>query len=276
MPLVVAVAKSESIKEGADTWYYRCSSTAKSVTAAVTREETENGNTLLRTLPKKVRHDIKRKLAIYKRRGVTAKTRHSDHLSLRRDIPVLIDHERRAVRGTSDTVAGEFVKRFLVLFLCTDGYVDRYYVPSDIDKGDGEKNLAALSLFVGQGSVLHCFMYFCMEKEAQSGIWHYHHARMMLRLLVASRLCSANCADDGGDSNGSGGVPSEHSSLLSNDKGGRGRPRRYECVNFHVHQDYAKRMMGLEAAPCENNGFLYPFEFFHEPPGEVVNVILDF
>jgi len=137
MPLVMQVAKSEAIKEKTDTWYVSTDD----------MPVTHNAEELLDSFPKRARREIKRKLKNYETRGIRTTTEHSDYLSLNKDMPVLMDHERKVVRGTDKSFVEEFIKRFLVIFLSTDGYIDRYYGP-DSDKP------VALSLFVANGRVL--------------------------------------------------------------------------------------------------------------------------
>ena len=185
MPLVIEIAKSEAIKEDTATWYVPTNDLPA----------TDDPKELLQSFPKRVRREIKRKLKNYDRRGIRTSTEHSDHLSLYRDVPVLIDHERKSVRGTDKSFVAEFIKRFLVIFLTTSGYIDRYYGPPIDNNGtcsdDADHNVEtngkpiALSLFVGQGKVLHTLMYFCKEEENESGIWFYQHFRMILRAAAA-------------------------------------------------------------------------------------------
>jgi len=276
MPLVIAVAKSESMEEKSDTWYQSTAdarggdSTPSAATSSSTAANhhlpisTEmNSKILLESFSKKVRRDIKRKLKKYKQRGITTKTKHSDYLSLRRDMPVLIDHERKAIRGTDKSLKEEFIKRFLVIFLSSDGYIDRYYAPpaGGSTTYDDDDQPVALSLFVGQGDVLHCFMYFCVESESASGIWFYHHTRMMLRMASQWSQKSKSISNH------------TERSLLNKDRL-HVKPC-YRHVNFHVHQDYTKKMIGLIPAPCDDNHFLYPFQCFHKPPTEMANAKLD-
>lgn len=106
MPLVISVAKSEAIKEETDTWYISVDDIPR----------TNNSKILLSSLSKKVRRDVKKKLKIFNERKFRVTTEHSDWLSLRKDMPVLIDHERRVVRDMEKGMfLEEFIKRFLVV-----------------------------------------------------------------------------------------------------------------------------------------------------------------
>lgn len=153
MPLVSSIARSESIREKEITWYNKCASLP----------ETRDANILLGSFKHSIRRDMKRKLRLFFRRGITTQTLHSDFLSLREDIPIIYEHEKRAVQGTEKSSMEEFIKRFLVVFLTSNAYIDRYY--------DNRGQCCALGLFVQSGKVLNNFVYFCRKHESQSGIW---------------------------------------------------------------------------------------------------------
>jgi len=244
MPLVVSVAKSESIGEGADTWYV----------AADNIPITSDAYELLESCPKRVRKEIRRKLRAYEKRNLKVVSKHSDYLSLWKDMPVLIDHERKVVNN-SDSVssfAEEFLKRFLVIFLGTNGFMDRYFA------ADATKPVA-LAWFVEQDRVLHAFMYFCEEAENDSGIWFYQHFRMMLRLASHSIQDVTRTTETSIDS-----------PLL--------QERRLDYLNFQVHQDFAKKCVGGSPCPCDDDDMissLYPFAFFRDPTTQIVETTLD-
>lgn len=153
MPLVNQISKSESIREKESTWYNKCSELPR----------TRDAKELLTHFKMSVRKDLKKKLKLFFQHNITTETFHGDYLSLRQDIPIMWEHEKRTVRGTDKSVVEEFVKRFLVVFLVTNAYIDRYY--------DGEGNMCALGLFVASKNTLNNFLYFCLEKERLSGIW---------------------------------------------------------------------------------------------------------
>ena len=116
MPIVIYVAKSEAIKEETDTWYISVDDIP----------HTNDSKTFLSSLSKKVRRDVKKKLKIFNERNLRVTTEHSDWLSLRKDMPVLIDHERRVVRDNEKGIfIEEFIKRFLVV--CERKEVIRIY-----------------------------------------------------------------------------------------------------------------------------------------------------
>jgi hypothetical protein len=170
-------------------------------------------------------------LAIYQQRGITNHTRHSDWFSMKEDLAVIMDHERKKVKGTSKSLAEEFIKRFLIIFLCTDGYSNRYT--------DRDGQLCAINFFVRQGNVLQSLMYFCIEKEDQSGIWMFNHLLTRLRAAAAS-----DCI---------------------------------EYVNYQIHQSYTKKCAGDRAAEFDDSNLmdaLYPFRFFEALPDHIIQLKL--
>jgi len=97
-------------------------------------------------------------------------------------------------------------------------------------------------------------MYFCIEKESDSGIWFYQHFRMMLR--AASHTCTVE----------SQGADNWSPLLLIAEK-------KIDYVNFHAHQDFAKKCVGAKAAPYNDADLLnalYPFALFKEPCENIV------
>ena len=284
MPLVIEIAKSEAIKEETDTWYVSTQDLPR----------TNDSNVLLRSFPKRVRREIKRKLKKYQNRGIKTVTKHSDHLSLYKDMPVLIDAQRKAVRGTNKSFAGEFVKRFLVIFLTTSGYIDRYYTHTHThdDSRDGDDNddhnevdedgpshnenmPVAISLFVGQGKVLHTFMYFCEEKENDSGIWFYQHFRMIQRAAASVSVSASALTHVFDDTLPFEEAENESPLLPARDNSSE---REYLYVNFHVHQDFAKKCIGAKPASFNDRGLLdqlYPFTWFHEVPKPMIDTELN-
>jgi len=234
MPILMTVTRLSTQEEEADTWFI------SSLDLPVTNSSRE----LLQSFPKRIRKNNIRKVKTFHDRGIFAETIHCDHLSLYRDIPVLIDHERRAVLGTSKSFIAEFIKRFLVVFMVTDGYIDRYFAP-----GDG-KNPVALNLLVKCDNVLLAFMYFCKDSEKKSGIWHYSLLRMMMR--ASSHTAGVN-----------------HMPFPSN---------RIEYVNFMHHLNYTKKWAGAKRASYEDEDLLrrlYPFQFFSRPPLNTIETTLD-
>lgn len=153
MPLVNEVSKSEGIREKEVTWYNKCSDLP----------QTRDPTVLLSHLKPSCRKDLKKKLKLFFENEITTQTVHSDFLSLRHDIPILWAHEKRAVQGTDKSVVEEFIKRFLVLFLVSHAYLDRYY--------DKDGKICALGQFVSCKNTINNFMYFCLEEQSRSGIW---------------------------------------------------------------------------------------------------------
>lgn len=153
MPLVHKVAKSESIREKGTSWYNKCADLP----------QTREAKVLLGHFKSSIRRDLRRKLKLFFERGITTQTQHSDYFSLRTDIPIIWSHEKRAVHGTDKSALEEFVKRFLVVFLVSNGYIDRYY--------DRDGKFCALGEFVASEKTLNNFVYFCLAEHSQSGIW---------------------------------------------------------------------------------------------------------
>ena len=258
MPLLNFIVKSEGVRENATTWYNDCSKLPP--TSLPTNNSCQvKISPILAALKSSARRDIKRKLRIYRARGITCRTRHSDHLSLQHDIPIIWNHEKRCstriesgpapggagsqgptttstTNASSPSVLEEFIKRFLMVFLISHAYVDRYY--------DSRGQFCALGMFVLCDRVYINNMYFCRDTEFQSGIWQYHHIRALLRATI---LASEN-------------------------------ERKIEFVNFYHHQDYAKKLAGALAADNNEKGLmkaLFPFSFYREAPLSVIGIEID-
>ena len=139
------------------------------------------------------------------------------------------------------------------IFLGTNGYIDRYYKSNDDIKP------VALCWFVEHGEVLHTFMYFCKSEEKLSGIWYFQHARMMMRLAQSSYEDVPNNSS------------TENSQPLL-------EQRRLKYVNFHTHQDFAKKCIGAKNAPftaSELMADLYPLKFFRTPCKEIRDTVFE-
>ncbi|CAJ1963007.1 unnamed protein product [Cylindrotheca closterium] len=172
MPLVNEVSKSEGIREKEVTWYNKCSDLP----------QTRDPTVLLSRLKPSCRKDLRKKLKHFFENDITTRTVHSDFLSLQHDVPILWAHEQRAVQGTDKSVLEEFIKRFLVLFLVSHAYLDRYY--------DKDGKICALGQFVSCRNTMNNFMYFCLEEQSRCGIWQYHHFRGLLRAVASSSSSS--------------------------------------------------------------------------------------
>ena len=93
-------------------------------------------------------------------------------------------------------------------------------------------------------------MYFCKSEDKLSGIWCFQHIRMMMRL--------AGHSSSEEDSNNT--IAENSQPLLEQ--------RRLKYVNFHVHQDFAKKCIGAKNASftaSELMAALYPLKFFRTP-----------
>lgn len=239
MPLLHAIVKSEAIKEKETVWYNSCrdfiSEREMNTTnqAPTTNKDQQQLQAILQILKPSVRKDIRKKLRLFHKAGITTQTTHSDYLSLQDDIPIVWRHEKRTIETSCETnasVVEEFLKRFLVLFLVPHAYLDRYYDPVGRQCG--------VYLFVACTDVLSSFTYFC--DIPNQGIWQYNHIRALTRGVL--------------------GYP------------------KIKYVNYHVHQSFAKRLagaQGVDYTDTEQLQNLYPFQFFREPPQEVIKVQLD-
>jgi hypothetical protein len=229
MPLVLLIAKLESIREKEATWYNSTDEFSRSEVILSQHDV----KVLLASMKRSVRRDLTKKLRLFHDAGITTCTRHSDYLSLVTDVPIIWSHEHRKVAADeSSSPLAEFIKRFLVMFLTSNAYIDRYY--------DRDGNLCALSLFSGVNEKIYlCFMYFCSQDHARSGIWQYNHLRGLLRAIVSGN---------------------------------------YNYINFFVHQSFAKQLAGASPADYKDTELLhhlYPFGFFREPPEDVIELKLD-
>ncbi|KAG7365849.1 hypothetical protein IV203_028519 [Nitzschia inconspicua] len=248
MPLLNFIVKSEAIREGSTPWYNDCKDFIKPTLRRMENETTVLADVtpLLTQFKNTVRKDIRKKLRIYQQHEISCRTSHSDYLSLYRDIPIIWDHERQCCQsGSNDSlgnVLDEFFKRFLIIFLVSNAYIDRYY--------DEDGNLCALGMFVACHQVYINNMYFCKESAKSYGIWQYHHVRGLLRAVIAY-----------------------HAGLDS----GNSTPT-IEYINFYHHQDFAKRLAGAVAADITDNALmmqLFPFRLYSEPPKSVIDTGID-
>jgi hypothetical protein len=201
---------------------------------------------LLQKFSRSSRKDTKQKLRLYLRHGIVSETKHSDYMSLRRDIPILWDHERRCCQKDDSRVLGEFIKRFLVMFLVPHAYLDRYY---------NQQKCCALGMFVVCDNVLLNSMYFCLDDACQCGIWQYHSVRGLLRAVTAFY----------------GDIDDDDEIVVDS-------CRSIEYINYFQHQDCAKRLVGARPARETNSELmrvLFPFRFYREPPSSIIALQID-
>mmetsp|Transcript_32510 Transcript_32510/g.59771 ORF Transcript_32510/g.59771 Transcript_32510/m.59771 type:complete len:488 (-) Transcript_32510:6-1469(-) len=166
MPFLSVVARSEATREQVATWYVGCKDGGS-------LPRTTDCLTFLASMKRSVRRDLKKKLVLYNERGIFSRTHHNDIFYLAQFAQLVWEHEKRVLCGTGKSPVVEFAKRFLIIFLSPDGYIDTYY--------DRTGRLCALHFFLQQGCVLHSCLYFCTERESRSGIWAYKHMRSILR-----------------------------------------------------------------------------------------------
>ena len=190
MPLLNVIVESEAKREkNATVWYNDCRTFPKipavvgatsshqsgSASSSSSRRRSDDGDALSTLLTggfkASTRRDIKQKLRYYNERRITSTTQHSNWMSLRRDVPLIWEHQRKQVRrrrrrggqslhgentGGNDNNSNDnlsvplgelldaFLSRFLVIFLVPHAYIDRYYCPIDaVVLGDGETTAAA-------------------------------------------------------------------------------------------------------------------------------------
>lgn len=256
MPLVNEVSKSEGIREKEVTWYNKCADLP----------QTRDPKVLLSRLKPSTRKDLRKKLKLFFENEITTQTVHSDFLSLRHDIPILWAHEKRAIQGTDKSVVEEFIKRFLVLFLVSHAYLDRYY--------DKDGKICALAQFVGCKNTINNFMYFCLEEQRNSGIWQCECNRLLGMTVLKNSKLSSHI--------GVGHPNTIYFYMLDNHFRGLLRAvaasPEIEYINFQVHQGYAKRLAGAVDADYNNDELLcklYPFALYKRPPGSVVDLKIE-
>ncbi len=308
MPILMMVMKSEAVRKEESTWYYanakkfQFNSNSKS-----TPSPPSPSALLMESFSRHVRRDNKRKLHQYKNSKIQTVTSHIDTFSLWKDVPVIINHERKAVSSSasSESFLEAFIQRFLVVFMVTNAFIDRYYEENDVKC----EYPIAFCIFVQNGTVLQSLMYFCVIEHNSSGIWHYQIMRMMLRAQCSgpTSISTTTNSDDVG-------VNQDHSTetgdgrsesdldmsdimgtstlidrtslttpLLAKDEASSDvrhctTTSPIEYVNFQTHQDYAKKCVGASEALWDDDALmetLYPIQFFHEPPKHIVHLKLD-
>ena len=249
MPLVNKIFESDAIQEQATVWYNDCEIFGQDGD----EDTTITLPSLLSTFKSSIRRDIKRKLRLYKQNRITTTTIHSNHLSLRHDIPIIWKHQQRQCRCQTDcdnkSTLEEFLKRFLVIFLVSNAYIDRYYYTPK-PNGNGKGQLCAIGMFVTSHKVFIQNMYFSTIPFA--GIWQYHHIRGLYRAVSAYNKHGENI----------------------------------QYINYFHHQDMAKRLAGAQPLQLVNNNSntpetlrlrqqLFPLAFYKEPPRHAINIQLD-
>jgi len=174
VPVVLWVARMESIREGTPTLYRKIECNVEI------------------TLSRGIRRRYRKMEEIFRESKLRHETVYSDQsgLAFSQFLPVLWEHQQRIC--PSDAV-GEFIKRFLVIALMPDGIFDLYYAD------DSQQHLVAFQFSMRQGpSVLHWFMYFCKDAYTQKGtIWFHGISLAMKRgeaiaTEVPNRVCLVN------------------------------------------------------------------------------------
>jgi hypothetical protein len=180
LPLIMYVARIESIREKAPTMYYKTNH------INTTREVPVSQDDLLHSVGRNVRRRYRQMEQLYKETRIEHVACECEKfLNLQEMIPILWEHQRRichddALIETKKNASVEFVKRFLVVTLVPDGILDLYY-----QSNGTEKKLVGFQLTIQQGVVLHWFMYFAKDSVSRSGIW-FHGT--LLAILRASNM----------------------------------------------------------------------------------------
>jgi len=124
MPLVVSAAKSENIAEGAETWYV--------VACSWWHSNYQRSKGIVSIFSEKSQERNEEKIKSIRKVSLKVVTTQSDFLSIWKDLPVLIDYERKVVnKNNGPSFVEEFIKRFLVIFLWSNAYMDRYFPSFD-------------------------------------------------------------------------------------------------------------------------------------------------
>ncbi|KAL7535062.1 hypothetical protein ACHAWF_005042 [Thalassiosira exigua] len=225
----------------------------------------------LKQLPKYARRDLRKKISrCYQPRRITTRSALAEYDLSMKDFRILYLGEARKVtrnmhernKGTklcisdSETahnhvslhmeIIDQFLQRALILFLCPNALIDRYY--------DAQGNYCAMTFSFrldnevgwalsprsnisknGGGAVHLSVGYFCLEAEKDSGIWHYNILRSMLRGFV-SGLCDELS------------VHESPPSSFSKEVDGPQYDNNIQYVNIGTHEDYAKHSCGAVRA----------------------------
>jgi len=278
-PCLLASMKDAAVTNNTRVWY----SSTKYL------PPTDSFDVLIQSFSRRVRNNNKKKLRCFRDSGIKTVTSHTDTLSLWRDVPVMIDHERVAVHGRTDkSLWAEFIERFVIVFMIEGGYIDRYYEPDD----EGNQRPIALSIFVQNSGVLVGMMYFCVESQKSSGIYNYQMLRMMLRATSSSSSTSSLAAPSKTphshtkQGSGTAAEKSSSSSSISTpllpDTDKKQQVPIISFVNFLVHMDYAKKCAGARSTTSQEDeelvNSLYPSSLkFNEtqPLKHIIHTKLD-
>jgi hypothetical protein len=194
LPVVIWVARMESIREATPTLYFQA----------------DQGSTNLEILLQRFRPHVRRRYRKMQELFQSAHLRHEtiyseSALNAQKLLPILWEHE---CRTSPDNTVSEFIKRLLVVTLVPDGIFDLYY--------DDAQQLVAFQFSIRQRAVLHWFMYFCKDDFSKSGIWFHGILLAIYRgqTLAENASCDffVNCQVHQTDSKQNAGLEvSEHS-----------------------------------------------------------------
>ena len=165
LPIVMAIARIESIREQEPVLYYK----------VVSEDSTSSNPVLFR---KSVRRHYRRMQKIYQRHNLQHKCFLSEyHLNLSQVMPVLWEHERRVCAAANKNPLQDFIQRALVVSVVPGGILDFYF--SDDNNSNDNHQLVSFQFSICQGRVWHWFMYFCRDDHQKSGIW-WHGALLAI------------------------------------------------------------------------------------------------
>lgn len=165
VPLVMQVARIESIREQEPTLFFDTTTTTNN------RDVSDLLKSLFR---KSVRRRYESMRAKFQRAIRHEALDCETSLNLSTVVPILWQHEQRAAATSGKNVLEEFIKRFLVVSIMPDGILDCYYYHQD-------NKLVALQLSILQDNMLHWFMYFSIDTTC--GIWFHGILLSFLRAL---------------------------------------------------------------------------------------------
>eukprot|EP00553_Chaetoceros_curvisetus_P004389 CAMPEP_0204635714 /NCGR_PEP_ID=MMETSP0717-20131115/32062_1 /ASSEMBLY_ACC=CAM_ASM_000666 /TAXON_ID=230516 /ORGANISM="Chaetoceros curvisetus" /LENGTH=325 /DNA_ID=CAMNT_0051654529 /DNA_START=213 /DNA_END=1190 /DNA_ORIENTATION=+ len=297
------VVKSKAIRKEESVWYANTNSCTRtkelhSNSLSSESETSSNSALLMKSFSRHVRRDNKRKLRQYKNLHIQTVTSHIDTFSLSTDVPVIINHERKVVSSgaSSEIFLEAFIQRFLVVFMVTHAYIDRYYEEQDVNC----EHPIAFCIFVQNGVILQSLMYFCVEEHNSSGIWQYQILRMMLRARAGANTSSSDVGSgkggliDGASTCSNQNTEMEHDesdanihtcnseassldratspttpllqAVLANNEIPKAAVQHthtrapchtpIEYVNFQSHQDYAKKCVGASEALWDDDALM--------------------
>ena len=197
MPLAMAIVRIEAIREETPVLYL-------DLARIEPNEELSEVERLMQYFRPSIRRRYKKMEEKFHDRRIRIESGRSETtLNLSQILPVMWDHERRCCERDGKSLVAEFIKRFLVMSLCTNGILDRYYDQNASQNDDGG-DLVCIQLSVQQDDVLHWFMYF--SSDSRSGIWYHGILNSMVRGLQTPGVRYVNAQNHQTESKTSAGL----------------------------------------------------------------------